>query len=759
MHKLNNPIHIIPFFKGKLLFHLISLLVTCSTMGQDNKFINAYLENDKAYLEIKNEHLDTPMLLVRHDIGHNQVVWSKQGNHILLTIPQIKSSSGVLIPVNYDYRNESNLIGRFPIIEEKSHSNLFYIDVTELLFNSTLKWNLQNLDPILTERSYVRNIHFLKNETIISTVQTIQRDNNQKTDNVNFSFYKLPNLMKPRAFDHRMGFTIEDEYDRINGFAESPRANIMRWRLEKEGDKSKLKNPLKPIVFYFDPTMPEQWKPYVKAGVMEWLPSFEAAGFTNAIEIREFPAKDSLWMLNSVNYSIIRWASQSNIRGGESSSGSTIDIISDHRSGEILKSDIILKSSYQSLSDDYLVRCGPIDERAQHYPFTEELMGKLIQFVAAHEAGHAFGIKDGDFGEFAYPFEMMRDANWLKDMGHTPSIMSYARHNYIVQPEDSIPPNLLIQKVGPTDHYHIKWGYKIFAENEKSNLENLILAQNAAPYFRYQNHYPQAIGPGNTNEVVESNDPIKSTKLGLKNLKRVLELLPKINENQNDYALVDRLHKKTLELWYHQMSHVASLIGGYSIQYKSGSQSGPVYTPIPREVQLEALDFLLDNAFEVPDWLENPSFLNKLQYSKDSDVLMNYQLKLMSELIEPYRMNRLEEQEKLEAYNGITTELLKTIREHLFFNFHWNNTPTDSRKIELQFAYINLLQESILQERNYVYIGLGNTYGFYSSYIKSIYAGELMSLNDAILELKTNINDKNVLGHLNLCLKNIQLNK
>ena len=109
MQKLNNPSHSIPFFKVKLLFHLISLLVTCSTMGQDNKFINAYLENDKAYLEIKNEHLDTPMLFVRHDIGHNQVVWSKEGNHILLTIPQIKSSSGVLIPVNYDYRNESNL--------------------------------------------------------------------------------------------------------------------------------------------------------------------------------------------------------------------------------------------------------------------------------------------------------------------------------------------------------------------------------------------------------------------------------------------------------------------------------------------------------------------------------------------------------------------------------------------------------------------------------------------------------------------------
>ncbi|WP_152596430.1 hypothetical protein [Algibacter lectus] len=114
--------------------------------------------------------------------------------------------------------------------------------------------------------------------------------------------------------------------------------------------------------------------------------------------------------------------------------------------------------------------------------------------------------------------------------------------------------------------------------------------------------------------------------------------------------------------------------------------------------------------------------------------------------------------EKNDAYNGITTEILETLRTKLFIDFDWRNSLTDSRKLELQLAYISLLQASTLQEKNYVHIGLGHTYGIYSTYIKSVFAGELLILNAEIRDLKTKINNKIVLGHLNLCLKKIPLN-
>src|SRR5690606_5713180 len=161
----------------------------------------------------------------------------------------------------------------------------------------------------------------------------------------------------------------------------------------------------------------------------------------------------------------------------------------DQRSGEILKADLVI-SSFQSLFEDYFVRCAPLDPRARETPVPDGLMGELLQYVVAHEAGHAFGIRDAHFGEYTYSIDKIRNEKWLYRMGHTPSVMSYARHNYIAQPEDSIPPSLLVQKVGPADAYHIQWGYQEFGgarspEDELPYLEALIGQQDSVPWYRY----------------------------------------------------------------------------------------------------------------------------------------------------------------------------------------------------------------------------------------------------------------------------------
>tara|TARA_R110002074_G_scaffold27499_3_gene79751 strand:- start:39282 stop:41615 length:2334 start_codon:yes stop_codon:yes gene_type:complete len=749
-------------FRCKLLFYLIILLVTCPVLGQVNKSIETQLEGERLFFKIDVEALQKPMLFVRHDVGYHQVIWSKHLDHIILTIPQIESLSGVVIPLNYDYHDEANIIGRFPILKDKSSNKSFYIDVTDLFLNTAIKWNLESPEHVLLNQSYIDRVQYLENETVILTKRTTSYKNNQKTSAVNFSFYLLPEPMVPRLFDHRMGFKNEDEFGIISAYPKTAKASIMRWRLEKKIKDEHLSEPIKPIVFYFDPDMPNKWKPYIKAGIMEWLPAFEAAGFKNAIEVKDPPVHDSTWCSNSINYSIIRWANYTDIRGSENKGGSTVNNIVDFRSGEILKSDIIIGSSYQALSDIYLIRCAPLDKRAQQYPFPDDLMGELLQSLTAHEAGHAFGIKDANYGEYAYPFEKMRDKKWLQSMGHTPSIMSYARHNYIVQPEDSIPPSLLIQKVGPADAYQIKWGYQIFDDIINQNeallkLEKLVQLQDSISWYRYNNDYFKTIGPGCTNEVVENNDPVKSTELGLKNIKRVIGLLPKINQNQKDNAFLERLHNKTLELWYHQMKQVISLIGGYTIQYKSGTQSGAVYTPIPYDIQVEALEFLLENAFEVPEWLSNPSYSSRIQYSTDSNKLMEYQLKLLSELIEPYRMKRLEEMENNSTYKGIIRSLLIKLRTGLFNKLQRNEIfLINQRKQELQRAYLDIFIRAINQEKNYTNIRLSESNGFYNGFSKSLLISELLFLQEDITVSLEWVEDKITLAHLTFCLTEIK---
>jgi len=747
-------------FLREFLFSFMILLASGPTWGQTNNGIDASLEGDRLLLEIDTKILNKPILFVRHDLGHHQVIWSKQRDHILLTIPQIHSLSGTIIPLYNDYHIESNIIGRFPIIKNKSTAQSFYIDVTDLLLQTAIKWNLYSPETVFINQSYIEDIESLKNEIVITTKRTILRNNKKTTINADFSFFMLPEPMKPRLFDHRMGYFCEDMYSILNAFPKVEKGSIMRWKLEKKHKNKKLSEPVKPIIFYLDPAIPDKWKPYIKAGVLEWLPAFEAAGFKNAIEVREVPKNDKNWFRNSVKYSMIRWSDYTEVRGSQDKGGSTVRQIVDLRSGEILKSDIMIGSSYQSLSDEYLVRCAPMDKRAQQYPFPDDLLGELFQFVTAHEAGHAFGLKDANYGEYAYPFEKMRDKKWLQEMGHTPSVMTYARHNHIAQPKDSIPPSLLVQKVGPMDIHQIKWGYQTISgtnmpEEELPYLEKIVREQDTIPWYRYNIGQFETLGPGSTNEVVDNDDPVRSIKLSLKNLKRVLELLPSINQSQRDNALLERLYNKSLDLWYYQMNQVMSLIGGYTIQYKSGAQSGEVYIPIPPKVQEEAMEFLLLNAFGVPEWLSNPTFLPRIRFSTNSDRLMEYQLKLLSELITPFRMKRIEQMENSVLYNEISRKLLLKLRLGLFNELKNDAVVINRRKQELQSAYLGLLVKAVNQERKYSNIILGENYYLYSDYSKSIFMSELRLIQEDIQQTLETVEDKITSEHLKLCLRQI----
>ena len=749
-------------FKWKLLLYLFIVLVSCPVMGQVNNIFKAEIKNKRLYFKLSDDDLNRNILFVRHGVGFHQVVWTKHHQHITLTIPSIQSTSGITIPLNYNYRHSSSIIGRFPIIEDESISNDYTIDVTDLFIQVPVRWNITNNDNVLASLSYVERIQNVTNELIISTQRTTSYEEVQSTKRVVFSFYELPTLiMESRLSDNRMGYKYEDMYSIINHTSETFPGNITRWRLRKKNKTEEISEPIKPIIFYFDINVPDKWKPYIKKGILEWDLAFEAAGFKNAIQVLNFPAKDSLKINQSVNYSMIRWANFSDVRGAENRSGSTVENIIDLQSGEILKSDIIIGSSLRHLTEEYFVRCAPLDVRAQQYPFPESLAGELLQYVTAHEAGHSFGIKDANFGEFAYPIDKIRNKEWLKIMGHTPSIMSYARHNYIAQPKDSIPPSLLIQKVGPADSYQINWGYRTFPEevsdiDKQFYLDNLIGQQDSIAWFRYNNSSYKVVGPDATNEVVETTDPIQSTKLGLLNIKKVIKLIETIDQNENKNGLQKRLYDKTLKLWFDQMSHVLSLIGGFTTQYKTGRQGGNVHTPIPYQKQIDAIHFLVDNVFDIPIWLSNPEFKFRIQDLTESDKLLKYQLKLLTELIDPYRLHRLNLMTNSFGAENILEELLPIITDGLF-NAKNRSSIEDDSVFELQSTYCNLLLQAIKQEASPINVISAQTIGRYSNTSKSLFYQELIDLKKTILA--QSIKDNYQLNYLKNLLNDIVMMK
>jgi hypothetical protein len=272
--------------------------------------------------------------------------------------------------------------------------------------------------------------------------------------------------------------------------------------------------------------------------------------------------------------------------------------------------------------------------------------------------------------------------------------MTYARHNYLVQPEDQIPPALLIQKVGPTDLYNIRWAYStlpkgVTSAEEAQYLENIIREQDTVAWYRYNKPHYEVIGPGSTQDVVENKDPIRSSILGLKNLERVMQLLPLVNQHEKDYALLERLYEKTLDMWVNDMRHVMSLIGGYTIQYKSPAQEGAMYQPIAWAEQEAALNFVLLQAFSPPDWLAHPPFLKNTHYSTQQDQLMERQITLLLELLNPKRMQRLEYMEDALGFKQASKRIRATLQNHLFKALNQKELVIDARTQELQKAYVN----------------------------------------------------------------------
>jgi hypothetical protein len=722
-----------------------------------DKFLSAELIDGKLYLKIPKTLLETPMLFVNHHDGYRhlckQVIWTKFENQLILEAPRVKSETGVILPINQNPSILKNTIAICPIIKLKSKGDLFYIEATNLVLGNSIDWEANAKETVVADLSYIIETKHSENEVIIKTNRVTLENQIKITTTADFSFFLLPEPMKPRRYDYRMGFFCEDKKSTINRGLSSPLASITRWRLEKKHKHRDTSVPVKPITFLLSDDIPVKWQPYVKAGILEWLPAFEAAGFMNALEVIEGNAREGVPM-NSVNHSIVRWGYKKQVRGYEDNSGSTISNVVDLRSGEILKADIIIGSSLQHLSDAYFIRCAPIDQRAQQYPFPDNLMGELIQRVVAHEAGHTFGIMDANYGEFAYPFEKMRDERWLRTMGYTPSIMTYARHNYIVQPEDNIDPSLLIQKVGPNDSYNIRWAYTPFNNDEEAHLERMIRWQDSIPWYRFVNSGYENLGPSTTDEVVDNNDPINSTIMGLKNMKRVIELLPKVNQDKKDFTLIKRLHTKTLKLWRNQMLHVLSLIGGYHIHYKAGNQPGDMYTPVAYDIQMEAMDFFIEQAFNPPEWLVYPKYLNKINYTTYPDEVSELELRLLLDLIAPKRMKRLEYMERDVHYQGITIMLLSKLRDGLFNNLDANRVFIDSRIQELQILYITQLCKYVSQEKKHLLANKNLT--TYTNHSKSLFLLELLTLKSLIIHSLKKDMDKVTEGHLKLTLQQMK---
>ena len=430
------------------------------------------------------------------------------------------------------------------------------IDITDYLnsdndifyFSSPASKTRFRLGAQQADRSYIQNLRSFPTNVEINTVKTYSltaaanpfggaaapamgggASAGSSTIELNTSLVILPKVpMKARYFDPRVGYFAVGYTDfDLNPQGVKEIELIKRWRLEpKPQDLAKYKRgelvePIKPIIFYIDPATPKKWVPYLIAGVNDWAKAFEKAGFKNAVMGKEAPTfkQDSTWSIDDARNSAIVYK-PSEIANASGPS------ISDPRSGEIMESHINWFHNVQKLVHDwYMIQTAAVDTRARKMTFSDELMGDLIRFVSSHEVGHTLGLRHNYGSSSTVPTELLRDKKWVEANGHTPSIMDYARFNYVAQPEDKISPKGLYPRIGDYDKWAIEWGYKYFPETKNAQQEVPILnkmviesAKNRRLWFGTETNPDD---PHSQNEDLSDN-AMKASTYGIKNLKVIL---------------------------------------------------------------------------------------------------------------------------------------------------------------------------------------------------------------------------------------------
>ena len=721
-------------------------IITKDAITDDGLF-KVHKVKDKYYYEIADSLLGRDMLMVtrivkmatelplnRHKMSEQVLKWEKFDNNIFLKQASYSKFANDSLPISIAVSNSNfePIISSFKIAVENKENNSHVIDVTSL-YKSDIKifgfpqssrkgYKITSLDSKLSFIESIRSFPLNIETKHIKTYKSSNSRNGQISMVLNNSMILLPKEpMKRRYFDQRVGWftSAQTDYGIDNQEAETVRY-LDRWRLEiKDEDIDKFKNgelvePKKPIVYYLDPATPEKWRKYLKDGIEDWNVAFEAAGFKNAVIVKYPPTKeeDPDWSPEDVRYSTVRYLASPSLNANGPH-------VSDPRSGEIIESDINWYHNVMKLLRNwYFVQTAAVNPDSRGVEFKNEVMGELIRFVSSHEFGHTIGLPHNMGSSSAYPVDSLRSATFTKKYGTSPSIMDYARFNYVAQPGDEgvalMPSQWNTPNVGVYDIYSVKWGYKpildVSIEEEKSILKSWIMEKANDLKYRFGS---AGIDPSSQTEDL-GDDAVKASEYGIANLKRIMpKLMEWTTKDGETYNELGYMYGQVLGQFGRYMGHVSNNIGGIYQYYKTSDQDGAVYTHVKKSRQQNCMNFLHNQLFETPKWMINKEILNKIEFAGITNRIRSTQSRTLNSLLDFGKMARLIENEAINGKNAYSLiEMMTDLRKGIF-NEVYKNKTIDVYRRNLQLAYLDRISYLMSNEQ-------GSTPSWARNYVTSV---------------------------------------
>jgi hypothetical protein len=473
---------------------------------QKKGFLTYWKKRDNLYLEIAPDQMEKPFLYVvslSKGIGSNFVLgglplddrmlqFERHGDRVFLVQVNTWLNAPKDTPIGKarDISIPNSIVQTFKIETENDQKavlidigGLLVSDVTDL--SEQMKGAFNNVAMRFDkERSGLGSLKTFPDNTEFEVTLTYTPadrsrlqldavpDNRYIPLGVHYSFTRLPaNPAQPRWADNRVGFFLDAAKDFSRDDKENFwLRNVHRWRLEKKDPSAAVSEPVKPIVYYIDWTVPDKFRPWVKEGVEKWQAAFELAGFKNAIIAKDPPKDDADWDPEDVRYSTIRW-----ITSNEPSFGAIGPSRVDPRTGEIFDSDILFEASmFQNYANNYRRFAGPetiaegaLPENAlknlppgakldqlcmmgsgledagalQHIsllmdgslepgsPVPDAFLKTAVEWAVMHEVGHALGLRHNFRSSTSTPYDKLQDTGFTEANGLYSSVMEYPSPN------------------------------------------------------------------------------------------------------------------------------------------------------------------------------------------------------------------------------------------------------------------------------------------------------------------------------------------
>lgn len=672
---------------------------------------------DKIYFEIPNEILGKDLLVVNkissvpaqvNNAGinrgmnyenkvirlykdeKNKKIWAKTFD------PQISVNENENIAKSVKDNYVESIIEGFEI-KAYSKDSTAVIQVNDVFNGASKSFNnlFDNIGmggSVKTKESYIDEVKAFPQNMIIKAQLSTQisegKTTAEKADltlGTTTNIVLLPEPMVGRFSDDRVGyFTTPKTYFSDAQQKVEKKDLITRWRLEpKEEDIQKylageLVEPKKPIVYYIDPATPKQWQKAIIDGVYDWNKAFEKAGFKNVISAKLPDENDKEFDVDDVRYSVITYAASSMANAMGPS-------VIDPRTGEILEADIIWWHNVMTILQSWMrVQTGIIDPQVRGNVLPDHKMAHAIRFVSSHEVGHTFGLAHNMGSSFAFDVEDLRSPEFTEKMGGTaPSIMDYARFNYVAQSEDDV--RQITPQIGAYDKFAIEFGYRW--TGKKTEQEDRLISKtwvdkhHGDPMYFYGAQQSDVIDPRSQSEDL-GNNAMKAGEYGINNLKKTIPNIINWTTRQGEkYEDAREFYNQIINQWAVYNSHTLANIGGIYLTPTIKGDGLKSYEPVPYETQKEALDFLKKHILTMPEWLFLSPHLSQIRPAKNTpqglveqspyNVFREKQASVLYNLMHDNRLLRILDFEFINENDKskkvmTTANLFDELRNHIF---------------------------------------------------------------------------------------------